>query len=63
MSEASSGNAFDETEENCFDQQNIVEEENNFISNNYFLLGAGKEKIRVKKNHVYHPAIHFRRLK
>ena len=36
-----SGNAFDETKENSFYQQDVDEEENNFISNNY---GAGKKK-------------------
>ena len=34
----SSGNVFDETEGNIFDQQNVDEGENNFISNSYTLL-------------------------
>ena len=30
--------ALDETEENSFDQQNLDEEENNFVLNSYSLL-------------------------
>ena len=45
MSEMSSGNAFDETEENGLDHpQSLDEEENKFKSKN--IIGIGKKKIR-----------------
>ena len=44
MSEMSSGNALDETEENDLDQQNVGEEENNFISKSYSLLEQARKK-------------------
>ena len=43
MSETSSGNALDETEENDFDQRN-VEEENNLITKSYSLLEQARKK-------------------
>ena len=45
MSEMSSGNAFDETEENDFDHpQSLDKEENKFKSKN--IIGIDKKKIR-----------------
>ena len=45
MSEMSSGNAFDETEENDFGHpQSLDKEENKFKSKN--IIGIGKKKIR-----------------
>ena len=44
MSETSSGNALDETEENDFDQRKVDEEENSFISNSYYLLQQARTK-------------------
>ena len=45
MSEMSSGNGFDETEENCLDHpQSFDEEESKFKSKN--IIGIGKNKIR-----------------
>ena len=45
MSEMSSGNAFDETEENGLDHpQSLDEEENKFKSKN--IIGIGKKTIR-----------------
>ena len=44
MSETLSGNAFNETEENGFNQQNVYEEGKNFISNSYPLLKQARKK-------------------
>ena len=60
MSETSSRNALDETEENGFDQRNVDEEENSFISSSYSARAGKKEITELVPEHVYHPFIHFR---
>ena len=68
MSETLSGNAFDETEENDFDQENVDEEEINFISNSYSSLKQTRKRSfqsmstihSSTSEHVYHSFIHFR---
>ena len=58
MSETFSVNAFDETEENGFDQQNVNE---TILYQQLLVTGPGKKKIReLLPEHVYHPDIHFR---
>ena len=58
LSETSSGNGFDETEENGFDQQNTDEEKD---IKQLLFTGADKEKIReLLPEHVYRLVIHFR---
>ena len=58
LSETSSGNGFDETEENGFDQQNTDEEKK---YQQLLFTGADKEKIReLLPEYVHRLIIHFR---